>query len=212
MIGYKGLQRSQATRSKEEAESLAKDISKRAKAGESFAELASQYSEDPSAKSNKGDLGYFTWGRMVQQFQETAFNMNPGEVSDPVLTQFGYHVIKVEDKRPNKNYNPGNYESQVMNIKRTLYQTKQDEGRRMWDEHVEKLKAEKSFEVATENVDKAMTLMKAKIDSGMFKPENFSKDEKNMVLATWNDGKVTINDVFLMFGPQMAREVNRFQE
>jgi parvulin-like peptidyl-prolyl isomerase len=137
--------------------------------------------------------------------------MNPGDISEPVLTQFGYHVVKVEDKRPNKNYRPGNYESQVMNIKRSLYQTKHVEGSKMWDEHVEKLKTDKSFKVDEENIQKAMGVFKTKIDSGMFKPENFSDDEKSIVLASWNDGNVTTNDLFLMFGPQLSREVNRFK-
>lgn len=64
-------------------------------------ELAVQYSEDPSAKANKGDLGYFTGLQMVQPFEDAAYTLQPGQVSDPVLTNFGYHIIKVQDRRPN---------------------------------------------------------------------------------------------------------------
>lgn len=64
-------------------------------------ELAMEYSDDPSAKVNKGDLGYFTALQMVQPFEDAAFSLQPGQVSDPVLTNFGYHIIKVFDKRPN---------------------------------------------------------------------------------------------------------------
>lgn len=64
-------------------------------------ELAIQYSDDPSAKINKGDLGYFTSLQMVQPFEDAAFTLQTGQVSDPVLTNFGYHIIKVQDRRPN---------------------------------------------------------------------------------------------------------------
>ncbi len=63
--------------------------------------LAVQYSDDPSAKVNKGDLGYFTSLQMVQPFEDAAYNIQTGQVSDPVLTNFGYHLIQVKDRQPN---------------------------------------------------------------------------------------------------------------
>lgn len=64
-------------------------------------DLALKYSDDPSAKINKGDLGYFTSLQMVQSFEEAAYNLQTGQVSDPVLTNFGYHIIQVTDRQPN---------------------------------------------------------------------------------------------------------------
>lgn len=76
------------------------DIRNRIIGGEDFAKVASQYSEDPSAKSNAGSLGYFTAMQMVYPFESAAYQMKTGEVSDPVRTRFGYHLIKVLDRRP----------------------------------------------------------------------------------------------------------------
>lgn len=63
--------------------------------------LALQYSDDPSAKTNRGDLGYFSGLQMVQPFEDAAFSLQPGKVSDPVLTNFGYHIIQVKDRQAN---------------------------------------------------------------------------------------------------------------
>lgn len=78
------------------------DVSKKAAAGEDFGKLAQQYSEDPSAKENQGDLGYFTVFRMVYPFESAAYSTQKNQVSKPVKTRFGYHVIKVTDVRDNR--------------------------------------------------------------------------------------------------------------
>jgi peptidyl-prolyl cis-trans isomerase C len=61
--------------------------------------VASEVTEDPSGKANGGDLGYFTKEQMVPEFAEVAFKLEKGQISEPVKTQFGWHVLKVEDKR-----------------------------------------------------------------------------------------------------------------
>jgi len=78
------------------------ELKKRADNGEDFGVLAQQYSQDPSAKENKGDLGYFSAFRMVYPFESAAYNTKVGEVSKPVRTRFGYHLIKVNDIRNNR--------------------------------------------------------------------------------------------------------------
>lgn len=80
----------------------AMEVRKKALAGEDFAKLAQQYSEDPSAKDNKGDLGYFSAFRMVYPFESAAYKTPEGQISNPVRTRFGYHIIKVEDVRANR--------------------------------------------------------------------------------------------------------------
>lgn len=69
------------------------------KAGKDFAELAKQYSTDKASKDNGGDLGYFGKGTMDPEFEKAAFALKQGEVSKPVKTQFGYHIIKVTGER-----------------------------------------------------------------------------------------------------------------
>jgi len=81
------------------AEQKAKDVEARIKKGEDFATLAKELTEDPSGKEDGGDLGFFTKDQMVPEFADVAFAMKPGEVSAPVKTQFGWHVIKLEEKR-----------------------------------------------------------------------------------------------------------------
>jgi peptidyl-prolyl cis-trans isomerase C len=82
----------------EEAEAL--EILKQVQGGADFAKLAQEKSTDPSAKENSGDLGYFRREAMVPEFAEAAFTIEPGTVGEkPVKSQFGWHVIKVEDRR-----------------------------------------------------------------------------------------------------------------
>jgi len=79
-------------------EDEAKDIEAQLKKGADFATLAKEKSKDPGA-ADGGDLGYFTKDQMVPEFAEAAFKLDKGQISDPVKTQFGWHIIEVEDKR-----------------------------------------------------------------------------------------------------------------
>ncbi|MEX2513885.1 MAG: peptidylprolyl isomerase [Cyclobacteriaceae bacterium] len=80
---------------------MAEKIKALANGGEDFNELALKYSEDPSVENNQGHLGYFTALQMVPPFEKAAFSLSPGEISNPVFTDFGIHLIQLEETIPN---------------------------------------------------------------------------------------------------------------
>ena len=81
--------------SEDEAKKIAADLKK----GGDFAAVAKEKSKDPGSKDSGGDLGFFTKDQMVPEFAEVAFKLDKGQISDPVKSQFGWHVIRVDDKR-----------------------------------------------------------------------------------------------------------------
>lgn len=94
---------------RDEAQALARitEVQQRLSAGEDFAELAKEYSDDPGSKDAGGELGWFARNQgLVPEFEEAAFKLQPGEVSPPVLTQFGYHLIEVEERDPARELDP----------------------------------------------------------------------------------------------------------
>lgn len=87
---------------KTEAKMLADQVAKLAQGGADFAELAAIHSQDPVSKGNGGDLGWFGRGSMVPEFEEAVFGAKPGDIFGPVESQFGYHVIKVDGYKPER--------------------------------------------------------------------------------------------------------------
>jgi peptidyl-prolyl cis-trans isomerase C len=87
---------------KAQAKAKALKILKDVRAGKDFAALAKEHSQDPGSAPNGGDLGFFPQGQMVGPFNDVAFSLKPGQTSDLVETQFGYHIIRVAEKRPSR--------------------------------------------------------------------------------------------------------------
>lgn len=105
-----------------ETEEEAREILAKIKDGADFAELAKKYSKDPNSKDLGGDLGYFAKGKMVPEFEEAAFVLKPGEISDVVKSEYGYHIIKVTGKR-----NSLSFDDAKEYIKNNLENAKKDE-------------------------------------------------------------------------------------
>lgn len=112
-----------------ETEEEAKEIKEKLSAGGDFAELAKEYSTDEGSKALGGDLGYFVRTDMVPSFADAAFTLQIGEISEPVKSEFGYHIIKVEDKKEAKE---ANYEESKDTIKDILLSEKMPEAYQTW--------------------------------------------------------------------------------
>jgi len=142
----------------------AADLSAKAKAGADFADLAKKFSQDESNNSKGGDLDFFGKGQMVPEFDTVAFAMKPGEISDPVKTQFGYHIIKLTDKKAATKRPLTEVQAQIED--QIKWQRAQDEAQKTADDLASKMKKPEDLD----SVAKARGLTVA--ESGFF-----SKDE-----------------------------------
>jgi peptidyl-prolyl cis-trans isomerase C len=144
-----------------ETEDEAKAVEDELKKGADFAELAKKKSKDPGA-SDGGDLGFFTKDQMVPEFSTVAFSLEPGKISDPVKSQFGWHVIKVEEKRNRKAPDFDQVKAQI-----ETYVTRKAQA-----DYVAKLRAD----AKVERMDQAAADPAAKPDAA--KPDAAAKDSK----------------------------------
>ncbi|MEH7482740.1 peptidylprolyl isomerase [Neobacillus drentensis] len=116
-------------------EKMANEVKQKLNDGGDFAELAKNYSTDDSTKDSGGDLGYFAKGTMVTEFEDVAFGLAVDQVSKPVKTEYGYHIIKVEAKKKAKE---ANYNDSKEEIKETLVDQKIDSEYTTWLENKKK--------------------------------------------------------------------------
>lgn len=149
LIQHTGVQRAETDRSMAEALALMGQVKNRLSNGEAFEDLAKEFTEDPSGKDSGGDLGWFGWGKMVGLFQEEAFRLEPGEVSNVVETPFGFHLIKVEAVRE---ISRGSYEEEKENLKRQARKGMSQELGQKANQFLSEQKTAAGFEVLTGNV------------------------------------------------------------
>ncbi len=127
LIGHSSAQlRQPPSRTLDEALMLSQKIKQEYDENGSFILLAEKYSDDPGVNENSGEVGWVPWGATVKDFQDMAFSLKPGVLSNPVLTEFGYHLILVTDSRPSDyNYMEGQeYENLIFNISKNSIRNK----------------------------------------------------------------------------------------
>lgn len=178
----------------------ASEVLERIKAGEDFEELAYNLSIDPSAKRNRGDLGYFTYGSMVDEFEDAAYAMEIGEISPPVKSPYGFHIIKLIDR------GPADYNETYDQAKETIRQQIDTRKRyRLTSEFYlamkEKYPVTIDESVANYPLHKREELYPPAILSSVprndFDEDQLDRDEKALVLGTWDGGKMTLGDYII---------------
>ncbi|WP_335703614.1 peptidylprolyl isomerase [Bacillus sp. JJ1562] len=126
-----------------EDETTANEVATKLADGSDFAELAKEYSKDTANAEDGGELGYFGKGQMVAEFDNAVFSLGIDEISDPVKTEFGYHIIKVTDKKEAKE---ANYEESKDTIYEVLFNQKVSEEYTVWlTEKTEEYKIERNL-------------------------------------------------------------------
>jgi peptidyl-prolyl cis-trans isomerase D len=149
----------------------AEELLKQARAGADFADLAKKNSEDEGSAKNGGDLDYFRRGRMVPEFEQVAFSLEPGQISDPIKTSFGYHIIKLVDKKPGTT--------------RPLAEVRQQISDQLTNERAQAQAADTAQRLASE-ISKPADLDKVAKARGLVVQESsfFARDEPTLALGT----------------------------
>jgi peptidyl-prolyl cis-trans isomerase C len=171
-------------------EAEAKDLVAKLKSGASFEELARQHSQDPGSAQQGGSLGWFGWGRMVDDFQRAAFALKPGQVSDPVETSFGFHIIKLDSTRPAE-LQP--LEQMRERITQQLSQTKP---RELTTKYLKALQKQAGIKIQEKSLS-AIAAKQQPVVPGMppVLPQ-LSSEELKMVLVKYNGGSWTVGQFF----------------
>lgn len=179
-------------------EDEAHEILAQLKNNANFEELAVAHSIDPTAQRNQGDLGYFTWGMMVDNFQDAAYALQPGQISAPVKTDFGYHIIKVVDRR--KVERMPAYSEVKEQIRTSIIERRK---RDLMKAYVDKLR--EKYPVTIEKPSCQFLLNKLEFlypDSignmprwrNNIDPQQLDTDEKGLVIGKYEGGEITIGE------------------
>jgi len=175
-------------------------IKEKIQLGEDFAELAKEFSEDEGTKNQGGDLGFFSRRMMVQPFDEAAFNLEVGQVSDVVKTQFGYHLIKVTDKKQIKPF------EEEKDFLKSIYQRIKynDDKQRFLDS----LKRAFNYKVNSDLIDQ----IAAKADTiqvgGQYWTSHLKTEFGDSIIITYAKQKISV-DTLMARAENLAEFINR---
>ncbi|TVP76895.1 MAG: hypothetical protein EA352_04765 [Gemmatimonadales bacterium] len=179
---------------RDSVEALAEELRDRARAGEDFASLAETYSDDEGSAARGGDLSFFARGTMVPPFEEAAFALEPGDVSDIVESQFGLHVIRLEER------DFPDLEDVREDVREQLRSARTLEAE---SEFIEELEARGNIQVE----DDAVERMRAVAEEPA---ATLTRREEGRVLVSYTGGEVTVadfRDLVSLQGPQVAMQV-----
>ena len=173
--------------------------------GADFGDLAVNHSIDPSAKQNRGELDYTVWGRTVMPFSEAIFNLNPGEISRPFKTNFGWHIARVEDRIPNDERK--SFELMRQSLEETV---KNGYRAQLMDSFLTVI--EERFPITVDKatieylIHKRETLYPPQLLESMpkndFDLRQLDRHEKELILATWEGGQITLGQYLTMIQKQ----------
>ena len=179
-------------------------IKKAIAGGLSFKVAAKMFSEDPTSAADSGNLDWFQWGRMVDEFQEAAWSAKPGQLVGPVHTSYGYHLILVEDRKPVPNR--GSFDDMKDGIKAQLKQMEGEKLGKQARDYVENL--HKTFDLKYNEPNLEAFRKKVADPQASTNTElgtTYTADEKKMVVATYKGGQVTVDSLIAKVGPNAHR-------
>ncbi len=178
-----------------ETEDSANVLFEQLKSGVDFEQLAYECSMDPSARNNRGDLGYFTWGAMDEDFERAVFAMEVGEISPPVKSPFGYHLIKLVDKTENELRE--SFADAKAGIKNLILNRKRQRLTRDYFSGIdERYAVNLDTTIAEYVIRKREQLyppqLLPNIPKNDFDDDQLDRNEQELILATWNGGQISL--------------------
>jgi len=187
------------------------------KNGANFENLAVNFSVDPSAKTNQGNLGYFVYGQMDNVFSENVFKMEPGEISEPFETRFGWHIVKMIESAPNELRGPLDkmYDQIKVSIENAMKSAKLDEYRKQLQEkyivRVDTTTCEYLMHKRTSLYPPSLLNSLPKND---FDVTQLDRDEKELILANWEQGQISLGQYLArikQYGTQRAPNFDDYE-